>query len=199
MGVTYGYGQDGDTTISVYGDGNPWTTPVTMTSNGSTTIVYCDDLYHEFTPGGTYDLIPGSVTTNSIGQGLTKAQSSEMGLIAGLGRADYLKGDAAGAIAAQAAIWSVEYFYGRSSSNTTVYSTNPIIESDIRAFLDLPVNPNGSFANGFIAIGGGQSQIYGDPAVPEASTWAMLAMGFAAMGYAGLHKRRSARSARCAI
>ena len=170
-----------------------------MTSNGSTTIVYCDDLYHDFVPGGTYDLIPGSVTTNSIGQGLTKTQSSEMGLIAELGRADYLKGDAAGAIAAQAAIWLIEYFYGEASSSTTVYSTNAAIESDIKAFLDLPANPNASYANGFIAIGGGQSQISGDPAVPEASTWAMLAMGFAAMGYAGLHRRRGARPARCAL
>ena len=199
MGVTYGYGQDGDTSISINGFGDPWTTPVTMTSKGSTLIVYCDDLFHDFYPGRTYNLTPGSVTTDSIGHALTAAQSSEMGLIADLGRADYLKGDSAGAIAAQAAIWSVEYFYGEASSKKTVFSSDPVIEGDIRAFLNLPINPDGHYASGFIIHGEGQSQIWGSPAVPEPSTWAMMALGFVAMGYAGLRKQRARRPARCAF
>lgn len=198
MDVAYAQGQYGDTTITVNGyGGNPWTTPILMTKGGVTTVVFCDDLWHDFYPGNSYQLSPGKVTTDSQGHDLTAPQSNRMGLIADAGKAYYASGDQYAAVAAQAAIWDVEYFGGQAPSASTVFSTNTTIEQDIQTLLnDIPENPNGHFAEGFISSDGSQSQILG---APEAPTWAMLALGFAGFGYAGLRRGRANRGSRFAV
>ncbi len=182
--VETGNGDLGNVAVSGYG--NPWTTPILMTDSlGHTYVVFCDDLQHTVNVGGGQhlDYQWGQVTVDGFGNPLLPGVSNEMGQLADIGRADYLKSDEDGAIAAQAAIWSLEY-------GAPVSSTDATIQSDITA--DLLVKDNGEGpAIGLIALDGTQSQIWGD--VPEPTTWAMILVGF---GMVGFSLRQHARADR---
>jgi hypothetical protein len=163
--------------VSVAGYGQPWTTPIIMTdSDGKKLVVFCDDLNHTVNVGGGQHLLyhTGLVTVDGVGNALSEAISNEMGQLANLGKFDYAKGNENGAIAAQAAIWGLEYGAAISSSDAT-------IESDILA--DLKVKDNGTgYAFGLISDDGHQAQITGG--VPEPATWAMMLSGFFGLGAA---------------
>ena len=169
--------------VAVDGYGNPWTTPILMTtSGGQTLVVFCDDLNHTVNVGGGQSLAyhTGLVTVDGLGDPLSEAVSNEMGQLADIGRFDYLHHDEDGAIAAQAAIWGLEYGVG-------VSSTDGVIQADITA--DLEVTDNGrGYAEGLISDDGRQSQITGG--VPEPATWAMMLMGFGGLGAALRSARR---------
>jgi hypothetical protein len=168
--------------VFVAGYGAPWTTPILMTdSNHVLHIVFCDDLQHDvYVTGGQhllYDYAP--VTVDGFGNALSEATSNRMGQIADLGRAAYLGGDEAGAIAAQAAIWGIEY-------GIAVSSTDGAIQADILS--DLLIQDNGrGRALGIVSESGTQNQIIG--LVPEPATWAMMMVGVFGLG-AMLRRRR---------
>jgi hypothetical protein len=174
--------------VSVAGYGTPWTTPILMTtSDGKTLVVFCDDLNHTVNVGGGQSLPyhTGLVTVDGLGDMLTESVSNEMGQLANIGKYDFGHGDEDGAIAAQAAIWGLEY-------NTAVSSTDATIQADI--LQDLKVQDNGTgYATGLISDSGQQSQITGG--VPEPAVWAMMLMGFGAIGGAMRSARRRAASA----
>lgn len=169
--------------IFVPGYGSPWTTPIFMTVQGiGKVVVFCDDLSHLVYVGDeqTLHFDIGKVTDDGNGGALTEAVSNEMGQLADIGRFDYAKGDEAGAIAAQAAIWGLEYGVDATSSD-------PAIQHDIVE--DMKVKDNGrGFASGLIALDGQQSQIIGG--VPEPAAWAMMLMGFGGLGAAMRGARR---------
>jgi hypothetical protein len=162
------------------GSDAPWTTPILLTtSTGETFVTYCDDLFHNITIEGGQSLnyVTGLVTTNGIGGALSEATSNVMGQLAGIGLADLAKGNDDGSIAAQAAIWKLEYGGPVTSSNAT-------IQEDITMLLDTVHNNGTGFAHGLISLSGTQDQILASPAVPEASTWAMMLIGFLGLGFA---------------
>jgi PEP-CTERM motif len=186
--VATGNGDEGN--VSVVGYGTPWTTPILMTdTSGQTFVVFCDDLNHDVFVGGgqslPYDI--GPVKVNGNGAAITETVSNEMGQLADLGDLDFGKGNEDGAIAAQAAIWGIEY-------DTGVSSTDPTIENDI--LQDLEVTNNGQgYAIGLISTVGVQSQIIGIPAAPEPASWALLLIGVGGLGAAlrrAKHKGRLA-------
>jgi hypothetical protein len=186
--------------VNVPGYGSPWTTPILMTdSTGQTHVVFCDDLNHDVNVGGgqslPYDF--GLVTVNGLGAALTESVSNEMGQLANIGRTDYGVGDEDGAIAAQAAIWGIEY-------GLTVTSTDSTIESLITQ--DMTVTDNGGgWATGLISETGQQAQIIGvglggnqplvNGAVPEPATWAVMLIGFGGIGAAIRSNRRKQAAA----
>jgi hypothetical protein len=169
--------------VFVPGYGAPWTTPILMTEQGiGTVVVFCDDLNHVVDVGGGQNLLyeVGQVTVDGNGNPLSEAVSNEMGQLANIGRKDFAKSDEDGAIAAQAAIWDLEY-------GVTVTSSDTTIQGDITA--DLKVGDNGDgYANGLIGLDGQQSQVTG--VVPEPATWAMMLMGFGGLGAAMRGSRR---------
>ena len=168
------------------GYGSPWTTPILLTDSlGHKYVAFCDDLQHTINVGPGQHLLFqwGQVTVDGLGNTLSQAVSNVMGQLADIGRADYKNSDENGAIAAQAAIWSLEY-------GVTVSSSNAAIQSDITA--DLLVQDNGKgYAQGLISLDGHQSQIFGD--APEPATWAMILVGF---GLVGFSLRQHARADR---
>ena len=122
-------------------------------------------------PRGTFEL--GSVSL----VGLTEATSNVMGQLAGIGLVDLAHGNDDGSIAAQGAIWELEY-------GGPVTSPNAAITEDIFTLLDTVHNNGTGFAHGLISLDGTQDQILASPAVPEASTWAMMLIGFLGLGFA---------------
>src|SRR3981081_4416766 len=124
--------------VSVQGYGNPWTTPILFTDNhGNTIVVFCDDLDHVVYVGGGQHLpyVTTLVQYDGLGRPLSEATSNIMGQLADIGKYDYFHHNEDGAIAAQAAIWGVEY-------HIPVSSSDPIIENYINH--DLTLHDNGS-------------------------------------------------------
>jgi len=144
--------------------------------------VFCDDLNHTVNVGGPQALeyTVGLVTVDGTGKALSEAVSNEMGQLADIGVFDYDHHNEDGAIAAQAAIWGIEY-------GVAVTSTDSTIQHFINQ--DLTVKNNGKgFATGLIGMDGQQSQITGG--VPEPAAWAMMLMGFGGLGAAMRGARR---------
>jgi len=183
--VGTGYSYNGG--IVTIGSETPWTTPILLTDgNNKTLVVFCYDLQHYIYVGGGQHLVftTGPVKYDGNGDPISEATSNVMGQIANLGRHDYFHGNEDGAIAAQAAIWSVEY-------GAPVSSTDPTVESYITKYLKITDNGRG-YAFGIQSANGVQNQILGG--VPEPSTWAMMLFGVGALGLA-LRLRRRTNSA----
>jgi hypothetical protein len=193
VGTTYGY-NGGIVDINVPGaPAQPWTTPITLytgpNGTGTPIVVFCDDIFHYIYVPSTDTFTTGIVTTDSNGVTLTQKQSGTMGLIAQIGLADYRNNNMDGAIAAQAAIWAVEYGSGNISinSNYSGYSSSDVgkIATDFNTYTNLQY-AGSSYAEGLIGVSGVQSQITG---VPEQSTWVMMMLGFAGLGFAAYSRQ----------
>ena len=169
--------------ITVPGYGQPWTTPILFTdSKGATFVVFCDDLDHTVNVGGGQSLPyeTGRVTVDGLGRALSESTSNRMGQLAEIGIVDYDHHNENGAIAAQAAIWDIEY-------GVDVTSTDPVLSALIADDLNVKDNMKG-FAFGLISDDGHQSQLTGG--VPEPATWGMMLVGFGGLGVAMRAARR---------
>jgi len=189
--VGVGNGNFGD--VSVSGYGTPWATPILLTdSHGNSYFTYCADLDHEIGVGGGQSLPyhEGILTANGLGQPLTESVSNVIGQIAGLGHLDYIHGDIDGQVAAQAAIWQLEY--GGVTINPDL--SHPQIAQDFNNFLNIQDNGRG-WADVLLSDRGTQNLVLG---VPEPGTWAMMLVGFGALGGAMRASRRKAGAAAAA-
>ncbi len=200
--------------VSAPGHGTPWTTPILLTdSHKNTYIVFCDDLEHDINVGNG-QLLPfttGFVTIDGNGNALSMDVSNVMGQIADKGRAAYLSQLAAQnagndadvtkyrdlAIAAQAAIWEVEYSSLWNKTGDKITSSDPTISQDIADYLKDTL-PNGTgYAIGLYNPADTarvQSQIIGS-AAPEPSAWSLMILGVGGMGAALRTRRRKAIAA----
>jgi len=188
--VEAGYPYSGN--VSVAGNGNPWTTPILFTDDhGHTIVVFCDDLEHNVYVGANQHLAYAYALVKFDGSGhlLSESTSNIMGQLADIGRFDYLHGNKEGAIAAQAAIWGIEY-------NIAVSSTDPTIQSYISNYLQFTDNHTG-YALGIIPTDGNATQAQITGGVPEPSTWAMMLLGFAGVGFMA-YRRKTQTSFRIA-
>jgi hypothetical protein len=187
---------------------SPITTLIILTTTtGSILPVFCVDLLHDIGIGSQNPPLPyitGSVSTDSTGAqpGTGNALPDppvpeEIQALANLGAADYYQGvtnpDVYTAIAAS--IWYLEYNTGANSLSVTgdsaVGGAAPGSSPTGLIALDLAyaaANPTGyslglypgTIGQGF--AGSGQGFTVG---VPEPSTWAMMLVGFAGLGFAG--------------
>lgn len=158
-----------------------YTGPITLgLADGTTLSVYCVDMQHSL-HGGDYDFAP--LTTNGLGQPISQALSNQLGRIAALGLDAVSHGDLDKGVAAQAAIWSLEY--GVTSTFAAPLGTIATLYAGIMS----SVFPNdGSWASALVPSGqgwptdpsAGQQLIIGllpGPAVPEPASMAVLGMG----------------------
>lgn len=180
-------GNDDLGNVLVPGYGSPWTTPILLKDTaGKVYVVFCDDLDHVVNVGGG-QLLPyhiGYVTTDGLGRTISEDVSNKIGQLADLGRSDYYKHDETGAIAAQAAIWGIEYDLSVTAS--MIGSTlDQMIQTDIAI-----ANNGRGYALGLIPNANyhQQSQIIGG--APEPDTWALMLFGVGALGIALRRSRR---------
>jgi hypothetical protein len=183
------------------------------TTTGNILPVFCVDLLHDIGIGSYSPPLPyitGSVSTDSTGAqpgtGNTLPDPpvpGEIQALANLGAADYFGGvtNADVYTALAASIWYIEYNTGANSLSVTGDSavgsaapnTTPtgLIALDLAyaaahaSNYSLGLYP-GTTGQGFVGYGQGFTR-----GVPEASTWAMMLLGFAGLGLAGYRKTRA--------
>ena len=170
------------------------------TTDGKILPVFCVDLFHDINIGG-HSPIPymtGPVSTDSsdfysgTGNLLSPLQEGAIQTLVDVGFEDYAKGVANlgdKLTALQGAIWAIEY-------GATVTSGNLDIQGLIGADISFGESNPASFSLGLYPVGEsvqgfGTTQGFVTAGVPELSTWAMMLLGFAGLGYAAFH--RSAR------
>ncbi len=174
--------------------GNPISGLILLTTSGGQIIpVFCVDLFHEIGIGGGQSIpyFSAPVTTDSSGSTsgsgnlLSTQQMGAIQTLVNIGFGDYAHnvpnlGDNLTAL--QGAIWDIEYGAIVTSSDGAI---NSLIGSYVTYGWDhpaafsyglYPVGPNGQ------GFGSSQGFVVG---VPEASTWAMMLLGFAGLGFAG--------------
>ena len=187
--TTVGTGNPDYGNVSVPGYGNPWTTPILFTdAYGHTIVTFCDDLNHDVYVGGGQSLRYATtlVMFDGSGKPLSETTSNIMGQLADIGRFDYFHSNEDGAIAAQAAIWGIEY-------NIAVTSSDSTIENYILSDLNIHANNTG-WALGIVPIDGSNTQAQLLGGVPEPSTWAMMLLGFAGLGFMAYRRKATPAS-----
>jgi PEP-CTERM motif len=194
----------GDTTsLSGTINGNPFnesanTGLITLTTTtGSIFPVFCIDLFHTIGIGSQSPPLPyttGTIVADSSsnpsgtgGNPLNSPVPGEIQTLANLGYADYVHGTGNADIYAglQGAIWDIEYNQdGNNLTDAGSLTVNGLIASDIAYAVAHPATYSISLFPGADgqAFGSGQGFSTG---VPEPSTWAMMLLGFAGLGFAG--------------
>jgi PEP-CTERM motif len=167
--------------------------PIILHTSQGDIIAYCADLQHDL---HAQDYTFGLLTTRGDGTPISAALSSRLGHLASAGFAAFQTNNDDLAAAVQLAIWSLEY-------NTT--ATN-FANSTIAADFSLAESwsfQNTGYATELIPVGDwpadaslSQGMVVGFAAgAPEPSTWAMMLMGFAGLGYAAFrHGRKESLS-----
>jgi hypothetical protein len=162
--------------------------PITLhVQDGPDIVVYCADLNHELQSWVGYSY--GALDHDGLGSPISQALSNRIGHIAELGFTALADGNGQLASAAQLAIWSLEI-------NQTPTFYNASVQASFGDLLaDTFVN-DGQWATALIPDGdwpqnpyASQQMVVGFSAgVPEPSTWAMMFMGFAGLGYAAFRQ-----------
>jgi hypothetical protein len=198
----------------------PFDLHYTTPTPGGNIWVFCVDLFHDFSSGGSPNpsqpatYVTQSLTTNNNGNpgaALTLAQSAGIAYLANqvLTIAGGLKGGVTADqfAATQAAIWELEYDPTHSGL-LTVTSASGAVNTLIASYLAAAENPfnlgsnyaaelastdtNNPYGGGHYQdfVTGGGGFLTGS--VPEPSTWAMMILGFAGIGTMAYRRRRQA-------
>ena len=175
-------------------------------TNGSSIWVFCVDIFHTVGVGGqspnitystqtlTTDTNPagGSNPAPHLGYLISSTQSAEIQYLAniGVGLAG-TSNNAAQLTGLQAAIWEIEY-------GLTATSTNSDVASFITQFYNDATNPLNftNLGNELYNINDPAQQTFVDGTkgslaggVPEPSTWAMMILGFAGIGFIAYRRK----------
>ena len=202
-------------TVTLNGNAGQLAGPILLGTGSSSFWVFCVDIFdnitvnvgsqHTFSPALVYST--NQVTTNSSGgsgsgNSLSKTVSGEIQYLANLGFA--LASTAATAAvqdsltAIQAAIWNIEYGLGSDGLGTAKLGSGDTLAAGQTYTTEnaLIVSYEGQAAahatqgdaNGIYSRGS-QAFVTG---VPEASTWAMLVVGFVSVGFFAQRRKRTA-------
>jgi hypothetical protein len=198
-------------TLTLNGSSGQLAGPILLTTASSSFWVFCVDIYdtitvnvgsqHNFSPALVYNtdqVKTNSSTGSGTGTMISTIVSGEIQYLANLGFA--LASTSASAIvqneltAIQGAIWNIEYGVGKASASTgdtlaggqTFTAENLLISSyETQA----STNAVPGYANGIYSPGS-QAFVTG---VPEASTWAMMLLGFASVGFLAYRRKSTVR------
>jgi hypothetical protein len=186
---------DSDAFYSVLTNGyDYYTGPIQLVTTTGDINVFCADMEHNIYGGTTYTYAYQPLTRNGQGQLLGEKLSNEIGQIATIG----LKGDDDEAVAAAAAIWSLEegttsmVYMGATDASTILSDYDSLMRATYTntGTYALALTPYGE--NWPLNSGASQQMVVGfGSAVPEPSTWAMMGIGFLGLAFAGFRQRKN--------
>ena len=152
------------------------------TPSGAVIDAWCVDVFDYLLGSGTFQT--GPLTT------LSSTQIGEIGALAEHGDSLLLNsgGSADVSMAIQVAIWSVEY------PGFTYSGGDSVVQQLVTDYLG-DVAPGGSWAPylGVVALSEPGNQTLITTSVPELSTWAMMLLGFAGLGFVGVRRESKER------
>ena len=160
------------------------------TPSGAVIDAWCVDIFTYLLGSGAFQSGP---LTNDSSPGpiaLTSTQIGEIGALVENGDSLLLGPGASADVSAaiQIAIWSVEY------PGFTYSVDDGSIPQLVTAYLN-DVGPDGSWApySGVVALSESGNQTLVTSSVPELSTWAMMLLGFAGLGFVGVRRESKER------
>ena len=181
----------GNSPYTVYRTGE-----IILTTQYGDLATWCVDLFHDINLGGsyTYKTMPltndNSGTMPSNSNPLTTQQIDDISYLATIGTAE-MNADPSNDLstAIQAAIWQVEYHTVATYSDDTGFAADL---AALDALLPYPTYSGGVEISNDSNTGLFNSQhLFTTQTIPEPSTWAMMLLGFAGLGYAA--SRRNLR------
>ena len=171
------------------------------TSLGQVIPVFCIDLFHTIGIGGgqslpyTFGKITADSSSSPAGVGgnpLTSPVPEEIQSLVNIGAGAYLRGNGNADLFAglQGAIWEIEYNQnGNSLTVTGSSSVDALISKYVTYAMNNPASYSISLYPGENGQAFGSGQGFG--AAPEPSTWAMMLLGFAGLGFASYRTARA--------
>ena len=169
--------------------------PILLETTMGNILAYCGDLYHTLQAGSMYSY--GDLTGNGQGDTLLDAQKGQVGALVTLGLNAWNQGDGSKAAAAQLAIWTVEYGFDHDTIANTI--SDGTERGDFLDLLTTSLTNDGTDARALIPVGSSdgsisQQMLVGNApgqvaAVPEPSTWAMMILGFAGVGFMAYRRK----------
>ncbi len=176
---------------------------ILLTTTGGTIIpVFCIDLFHDISIGAqsppleyTTGTIVADSSSNPPGTGgnlISALVAGEIQTLVNIGVSDYVHGMGSADIYAgiQGAIWELEYnTNGNSLTVTGSAAIDALIAANVVYAEAHPTPYSLSLFPGSNGEAFGSSQAFSG-AIPEPSTWAMMLVGFAGLGFAGWRRTR---------
>ncbi len=168
--------------------GSGYASQISLTGPTGTITTWCADTAGQLLGSGTYTVLPASDLAGQPGvpSVLTWTQIGEIGGLKLYGDERIAGGAGADVAAAVAlAIWTVEY---ENVDGGFAYSpTNPLVSSLLTNVGDGTI----PLFYGFHVLEEAGNQTLITDSIPEPSTWAMLLIGFAGIGFAGFRKAKA--------
>lgn len=204
-------------TLTLNGSAGQLAGPILLTTASSSFWVFCVDIFdsitvnvgsqHNFSPALIYttnQVTSNSSTGSGTGTAITTAVSGEIQYLANLGFT--IASTSANATvqneltAIQAAIWNIEYGLGTNGLHTADAGTGDTLaggqtfaaENTLIVSYETQAATNAvpGYANGIYSPG---SQGFVVTSVPETSTWAMMLLGFAGVGFMAYRRKSQPR------
>jgi hypothetical protein len=169
---------------------------ILLTTSSRTYATWCVDLFHDVSIGGSYTYTTTALMSDNSGasasvppsNGLSATQLTDIGFLAYEGTMAMNASPSNDLSAAyQAAIWTVEY------NLTGVTSSSSGFASEYTTVMDSlsgAVGRGGAQLSDLNAQGLFTAQNLYTSSIPEASTWAMMGLGFAGLGFAAFRRTR---------
>jgi hypothetical protein len=184
---------------------NVYSTPIQLTTTGGSSFwVYCVDIFHNISvPSGPINYGTQALITDNnpaggnpaglahVGFGITAPQSAEIAWLAGVGIGIAgSNGSQLQAAEIQSAIWEIEYGGSIVATNGAAFTT------DVNGWIlnaQAATADGGPLATEVHSLEGTQSFVGTDPSlttgIPEPSTWAMMILGFAGVGFMSYRRK----------
>jgi len=179
----------GTSTFSIQGYSG-YAGPILLHTTDGDLLAWCADLNHTLQAGSSYSA--GALTFDGNGNTLTDPQQLRIRALVNIGVMSWLLNDHKAAAAAQLAIWAVEYNATPDIADNlernifldfmalSISFPNPLV--DVMTFIPDDNWPNNPLAS---------QQLLVMAPVPEPSTWAMMIIGFAGVGFMAYRRRIS--------
>ena len=166
--------------------------PIQINTASGSILAYCMDLFHALSSSGDYQYATFNAAAAPAGVNLTNLQIAKMTAIAIWGFDEFNQGHMLQASAAQLAIWAVEYGIGANITNVTQRGYFDDLVGGLHDhYLD------GKNIQALVSIdGNSQIMLTQVAAVPEPSTWAMMILDFAGVGFMAYRRKRQAPALR---
>ena len=169
---------------------NNYAGPISLSNSTTSILVYCIDLYNvlQFPTTYTYATFNNTNVDNTH-LGAVTLDIARITAIADWGFDKFASGDNVAAAAAQLAIWAVEFGPPGNPLNPHLAAGTEMNDFNLALSATVTGYTDGRGISLLIPNDASQVVITQTSAVPEPSTWAMMVLGFAGIGFMAYRRK----------